>query len=266
MDLEKKEQEVVAKKHEFKREINRKLESFESLAMRSSTLREKDDEEYLRSLRAALEEESSDDDLTRRALEIKKSNRRGGTGDKDALQTGPYKNTNAAIARKIHASPREMAADDSEEEEGMRVYRPPPKQAALDALPSSYKAANRASYVTKARPAEKAKGSKNQDYLETSEEEDQRPAQSTRKVVKPAAKPKTQDPNLDGLTEDQLCLIRQMVDDRLKSSDGKPAKKSAKRPQTEEPVLAIDDDFYDNRFLNLVYELESQKDDSLFNY
>lgn len=58
-----------------------------------------------------------------------------------------------------------------------------------------------------------------------------------------------------------------MVDERI---DGLvPSKKQRRNIEpnlhpsiTEEDAPAIDDDFYDDKFLNLVYEMESQNEDS----
>lgn len=108
--------------------------------------------------------------------------------------------------------------------------------------------------------------------LETSEEDDrielsykaksqfQKPLAVTH-TAKVAGKP------IDQLTEEQLLLIKQMVDERI---DGLvPSKKQRRNIEpnlhpsiTEEDAPAIDDDFYDDKFLNLVYEMESQNEDS----
>ena len=58
----------------------------------------------------------------------------------------------------------------------------------------------------------------------------------------------------------------QMVEERLKDEKCfKPRVIGKSRPRPEEVDLVINDDFYDEKFLSLVYEIESQKDDSYIN-
>ena len=122
------------------------------------------------------------------------------------------------------------------------------------------------------KQANQKKSAARKNSLETSEEEDfadspyqaklqsQRPPAVTQ-VAKVAGKP------IDELSEDQLMLIKQMVDERIEGLH--PTKKpqrtnqlSSKPPLAEDDAPAIDDDFYDDKFLNLVYEMESQNEDS----
>lgn len=117
-----------------------------------------------------------------------------------------------------------------------------------------------------------AKKTAGRNTLETSDEEDEGASRYQAKlrapkplaashVAKVAGKP------IDELSEDQLLLIKQMVDERIEGLQ--PAKNPQRNPQSrQKPAIndddapAIDDDFYDDKFLNLVYELESQNEDS----
>lgn len=264
VDLDKKEQEVVDNKHQFHQQINRKLEAFDNLAARSSSRRETDEEGYLKSLRAAYEESSSEDELQKRALELKRSHK-SSAGARHEDHKLELQRKNRLFEDKIfkHSS-RHMPEADLEEE-GVRLAGQPPAQTRLDTFPTSYMGRGGYFQNAKLKSVGKTMHSAPHDYLETSEEEDtRRPEQ----VSRPCPLPRTRDlgpENLEGLTEDQLCLIKQMIDHRLKVQEPK-ARPKKKKKQAEEPDLVINDDFYDCRFLNLVYELESQKDESFLNY
>lgn len=265
VDLEKKELEVIENKNKFQRDLNRKLETFETMAMRPSFNREKDDEEYLKSLRAAYEEESSEEDLTKRALEIKKNNRKGLVLVKDKQNYGKKSEQKNSVIKAIHNSPKNQF-DEEDEEEGIRIYKKLPKQTIPDAFPTSYNPKKNHFQNEKLKEIHNMKLKTSKDYLETSEEEDQNHLKQSKKPLPTKDKRQGEELDLQNLTEEQLCLIKQMVEERLKASEPVTKKANKRRTQQEEPDLVIDDDFYDNNFLNLVYELESQKDDSLFNY
>jgi hypothetical protein len=235
------------------------------MAIRTSSYREPDDEEYLQSLRAAYEEESSEDELTKRALELKRHNRRGTLEVKDKKMVDSNHNGKNLKAKAAHNAPKHIL-DDEEEEEGIRINRRVPQKSLPEELPTTYIGKYSHFQNAKLKGIDNNKGKISKDYLDTSEEEELKPNTNSRQVKTSKQKTIKEDVVLDGLTEDQLCLIKQMVEERLRGQEPQSRKQTKKKAQPEEPDLVINDNFYDSKFLDLVYELESQKDDSIFNY
>lgn len=236
----------------------------------------------MHSLRQALEEESEEEEaLQRRSLARKR----------DGL----------AQARKQSRELRQAHLEDEESEEGSCLYPkkelPARTRLGQSGLSHGHGKSSRASshkepdsdhprklkpqsglQARLAPPAKQAafqplaKKTAGRNTLETSDEEEDGASRYQAKlrapkplavshVAKVAGKP------IDELSEDQLLLIKQMVDERIEGF--LPAKNPQRNTQqkqkqaiNDEDAPAIDDDFYDDKFLNLVYELESQNEDS----
>lgn len=253
-------------KKEFQRELNQKLEEYQCLASRNSITRGIDDEEYMKSLRAAYEDSSSDEDeLPKRALDRKRDSLNCTTKTKPVNQSeyyhsGGYGSKNQKFMNQFREPEPES------EEEGYRARVSLPKQTKKEAVPhpkngvgSQFK--NSKIKAVHKQPAKGAIGS-----METSEEDDlpvpHRPL-SRLHQSKPA---RARFDNLDEMTEDQLALVKKMVESRLEEKAKPQARPARSKPRPEETDVRLDDDFYDDKFLSLVYEMESHQDDSYVNY
>lgn len=253
-------------KKQFQRELSHRLEEYQCLASKNSDMRELDDEEYMKSLRAAYEESSSDEDeLAKRALDRKKDSLNCTGHSRVAKQAEHYHRAGDDASKKSGGGHQAEGQDDYEEER-YRARVALPKQAKREAIPHSYSTEGGQFTNSRLQAAQKQKAFVQQGSLDTSEEDD--PEQPRRSGIK-AGRPKRRPSglaNLDDMTEDQLALIKKMVESRLEDKAQAPKLSSRSKRRPEEPEVRLDDDFYDDKFLSLVYEMESQKDDSYINY
>lgn len=253
-------------KKQFQKELNHRLEEYQCLASKNSDMRELEDEEYMKSLRAAYEESSSDEDeLAKRALDRKKDSLNCTGHSRVAKQAEFYQRAGYGATNRL-ADGHEAEVQDDYEEEPYRARVALPKQAKREVMPHAYNSGGGQFTNSRLQAAQKQKAFVRQRSLDTSEEDD--PDQPRRPDVK-AGRPKRQPSglgNLDDMTEDQLALVKKMVESRLEDKAQAPKLSSRPRRRPEEPEVRLDDDFYDDKFLSLVYEMESQKDDSFINY
>ena len=287
VDLENRQREIQQKQDLLQRQIHRKLDKHQADSMRCTYTerQEAEDEEYVKSLRNALEEESEDDDdLRRRALQKKKE--------------GLNRVRRESREQKVNVL-NEVGSSDSDDGSCLYPNAHPPKRIQLDNSKSrhnnisvhSKKINNKLEDMKRGKKESSKKDSRDVQYkkramIETSEEdEDEQYYKSNllnSNTIKTRELPKSLETYdavqvagrpIDELSDEQLVLIKQLVDARIEDSNKiKPLKKKGDKngnkhlngdkkkksndEMTETPTL--NDDFYDDKFLNLVYEMESE--------
>jgi hypothetical protein len=274
VDLEGKAKEADKKAQLIKRDIEKRLDNMQAMVHKSTSGREKTDEEYLQSLRLAYEASSEDEDsLAARALANKRQSLKK---VREEWQRECYKNQQKQYIKQGYPSKpiakvkQDEFEEDREEEDEEELSRLPPHKnmvpikTILETRSDEKKRFNEAEQKHKSKKANNIATEpspfpsiipmpNNRDYRMDTSDEDVTPhiPQTLHQQPRFGAK----EPPLDELDETQLRQIKALVDQRLAEQGRAMADDVADDPPR------IDDDFYDAKFLDLVYEMESQKDE-----
>ena len=233
--METRQREADRQAKQVKVDIERRLDHMQAAACKGPS----SDPDYLRSLREAMEESSEEEEgLARRALASKREGL-------DRLR-----------AKRL----QKAARGEGSENEDSRLYPqrrlPVPTRQERVVHPWERRGEDQVSPLPSLVPQALPKMRKHQrGSLDTSEEEEEELVHTHEQ----------QSLLLDILDEQQLLQVKALVDKRIAEAGHKQQsyqnKGTRKRSETGDD-LRIDDDFYDARFLDLVYEMESRGDQS----
>lgn len=220
----------------------------------------------MKSLRAAYEESSSDEEeLAKRILEKKRDKfPTGGQGNSFQQHYVPHRSKNNHLNQDYYRQ-EHLKYEDSDEE-GYRARVSLPKQAKKDPSPQfPIQQKRQKQHYTKNLPSKKP--ATNWGYCLETSEEDEPKREAPKNYINTKIQFKRLDiDHIEDMNHDQLAVVKQMIEERINENQWARNHKTSSKRRSEEPEIRLDDNFYDEKFLSLVYEMESQRDDSFVNY
>lgn len=266
IDIEKREADAIKCKENFQMELNQRLEEYQYLASRNSIGNNLNEEEYMKSLRAAYEASSSDEEeLAKRILE-KKRNKVQTMNDRKSQPQYQKQMQHKNFRGNPDYFYRDQHYNQESDEEGFRARVSLPKQTKKDP-PPYHKSHKEGQKIFKGDFQPTRKANQAGDFnLETSDEEQINiPEPRKNREVKSNTQ-KLDIEHLEDMNQEQLSIVKHLIDQRLREKNTAKPKKPGPKVKPEDPDVKLDDNFYDDKFLSLVYEMESQHDESYGNY